>query len=260
MWQFCKYHGAGNDFILIDNRDDFFVENTSFIWSICHRRLGIGADGFILLNRPQSQETDFEMRYFNSDGFEGTMCGNGGRCIVAFAKRLGIIDSKAVFSGIDGMHKAEILSWDYSRADVRLRMTDVLEIKPFDDGYFLDTGSPHVVKFVDNVHAIDMEEGRRIRHDARLEYGTNVNFVEIQKDNTLFVRTYERGVEDETLSCGTGVTASALAFAMRDNTLSTVTVLTRGGKFEVCFRSKEGCFFDVDLRGETCFVFEGNLA
>jgi diaminopimelate epimerase len=259
MQRFYKYHGAGNDFVLIDNRTNSFVADAVVIRALCHRRMGIGADGFVLLNEPKIPKTDFEMRYFNSDGFEGTMCGNGGRCIVSFARRLGIIDDKTVFSGIDGLHQAKILSCEGDMAVVSLRLKDVLGIKSFDDGYFIDTGSPHVVKFVADVHAVDMEEGKRIRNDVRFERGTNVNFVEILKDNTLFVRTYERGVEGETLSCGTGVTASALAFAKRNDFLTSVAIQTYGGKFCVGFRTEDDCFFDVDLQGETCFVFEGIL-
>jgi diaminopimelate epimerase len=258
MQKFYKYHGAGNDFILIDNRTKSFLIDDSKIRLICNRRLGIGADGLILLNSSKEQGVDFEMQYFNSDGFEGSMCGNGGRCVVAFAQRLGIIDKETLFSGTDGLHKANILGMEGNKTEISIQMKDVPEIKSFDDGYFLDTGSPHVVKFVDNVHAVNMEEGRKIRHDVRFEKGTNVNFVEVQKDNTIFVRTYERGVEDETLSCGTGVTASALAFAKQNNILSSVNVFTRGGTFCVHFKRNETIFFQIYLQGETCFVFEGN--
>jgi diaminopimelate epimerase len=260
MQKFYKYHGAGNDFIMVDNRTKSFVIDNNAIKTICNRRIGVGADGLILLNTRSEQGIDFEMQYFNSDGYEGSMCGNGGRCIVALAKRLGVIDRETVFSATDGLHKATVLEMENNKADVCIQMQDVSEIKLFDDGYFLDTGSPHVVKFVDNVQAINMEEGRKIRHDVRFEKGTNVNFVEVQNENTIFVRTYERGVEDETLSCGTGVTASALAFATQNDTLTDVTVLTRGGKFCLYFERQGNKFFQVYLQGETCFVFEGILA
>jgi diaminopimelate epimerase len=259
MQKFYKYHGAGNDFILIDNRTNSFVADNIEIKTICNRRFGVGADGLILLNRPKERGTDFEMQYFNADGFEGSMCGNGGRCIVAFAQRLGIIDKETVFSGIDGLHKAKILVQTGNKIEISIQMKDVLEVDLFDDGYFLNTGSPHVVKFVDNVRAINMEEGRKIRHDLRFANGTNVNFAEVQNEHTIFVRTYERGVEDETLSCGTGVTAAAIAFAKQNNTLLEVNVLTRGGKFYVHFNHKGNKFFQVYLQGETCFVFEGVL-
>jgi diaminopimelate epimerase len=259
MQKFYKYHGAGNDFVLIDNRTNTFVIDNDKIKQICNRRLCVGADGFILLNNSKEKGIDFEMQYFNSDGFEGSMCGNGGRCIVAFARRLGIIDKDTIFSGIDGLHKATILTLEGNRADVSIQMKDVGEIKSFDDGYFLDTGSPHVVKFIDDIHSVDMKECKIIRYDSRLQNGANVNFVEIQGENTIFVRTYERGVEDETLSCGTGVTASALAFAAQNNTLSEVIVFTRGGKFYVRFSHHEVGFSHVYLEGETCFVFEGTL-
>ena len=260
MQEFCKYHGAGNDFILIDNRMDNFVIDNQKINQLCNRRLGIGADGLILLNSSADSSIDFNMQYFNADGFEGSMCGNGGRCIVAFAKKLGIITKNTVFAGIDGLHKAEILASDETKTKVCLQMKDVEEILPFDDGYFLDTGSPHVVKFVENIQNVNMiAEGKRIRYDSRLANGTNVNFAQIQNNN-IFVRTFERGVEDETLSCGTGVTASALAWAKHYSAVSPITVHTQGGKFIVSFNYINNLFIDIWLQGETCFVFKGVLA
>ena len=257
MQEFYKYHGAGNDFVLIDNRTKSFIIDSEQIKAICDRRLGVGADGLILLHSSDLQGVDFEMQYFNSDGFEGSMCGNGGRCIVAFAKQLQIIDNQTTFLGIDGLHTAEIISSEGNKSEISLQMTDVQEIKCFDDGYFLDTGSPHFVKFVDNVCTINvLEEGKKIRYDSRFEHGTNVNFVEIQGKNTIFVRTFERGVEDETLSCGTGVTASALVFASLNPELQDVIIKTLGGKFSVNF-NRNNKFSHIFLQGETCFVFKG---
>ena len=258
MQEFYKYHGAGNDFVLIDNRTKSFSVENNRIKTICDRRLGVGADGLILLNSTDLQGVDFEMQYFNADGFEGSMCGNGGRCIVAFANRLQIIDNQTIFLGIDGLHAAKIISSEENKSEISIQMKDVLEITAFDDGYFLDTGSPHVVKFVDDVHTVNvLEAGRKIRYDSRFEHGTNVNFVEIQGKNAIFVRTFERGVEDETLSCGTGVTASALVFAHLNPELQEVTVKTRGGAFTVNFNRENNTFSPVFLQGETCFVFKG---
>ena len=259
MQEFYKYHGAGNDFILIDNRKSHFIIDNQKINQLCNRRLGIGADGLILLNSSVDLNVDFNMQYFNADGFEGSMCGNGGRCIVAFAKRLGIIAKNTIFTGIDGLHKAEVLDWDETKTEIRLQMKDIEEIFPFDDGYFLDTGSPHVVKFVENVQNFDViKDGKRIRYDSRFANGTNVNFVQIQNNN-IYVRTFERGVEDETLSCGTGVTASALAWAKNYSAFSPITINTQGGKFIVSFDYKNNLFTDIWLQGETYFVFKGEF-
>ena len=257
MQEFYKYHGAGNDFILIENRNNNFIIDNQKIEHLCNRRFGIGADGLILLNSSVDASVNFNMQYFNADGFEGSMCGNGGRCIVAFAQKLGIIDEKTVFSSIDGLHKAEIISSNDNKSEIRLQMKDIEEICLFDDGYFLDTGSPHFVKFVENVHIINVvKEGGEIRNDARFEEGTNVNFAQIE-NNRIFVRTFERGVEDETLSCGTGVTASALAWAKTFSISSPIAVCTQGGNFIVSFNFKNNSFTDIYLQGETCFVFKG---
>jgi len=257
--EFYKYHGAGNDFILIDNRKNDFIIDNQNIKNLCDRRLSIGADGLILLNSSDSPTIDFNMQYFNADGFEGSMCGNGGRCIVALAKKLNIINENTIFLGIDGLHKATIIHSQENKVEIRLQMKDVDEIVPFDDGYFLDTGSPHVVKFVDNLQNINIkEDGERIRYDSRFEHGTNVNFVQLQED-ILCVRTFERGVEDETLSCGTGVTASALTWAKKQALSSPITIHTQGGKFLVYFRYENNLFSDIWLQGETCFVFKGML-
>ncbi len=254
---FSKYHGAGNDFILIDNRKEEIRLTQKEVAFLCNRHFGIGADGLMLLN--YSKEYDFEMQYFNSDGNESTMCGNGGRCIAAFASHLGIIDKTTVFKAIDGLHTAKIIEDKGNIKIVRLQMLDVKEIKKIDNYFLLNTGSPHYVQFVDNVEAIDIvAEGRKIRYDEKFAPGgLNVNFVQI-KENHLFVRTYERGVEDETLSCGTGVTAAALAYAF-DKNIHQVSIHTKGGTLAVTFEKQNNSFKNIYLEGEACFVFEGEV-
>lgn len=256
MQEFYKYHGAGNDFILIDNRKNHFVIDNQKIENLCNRRLGIGADGLILLNSSNNSSVDFNMQYFNADGFEGTMCGNGGRCIVAFANQLGIMDKHAIFEGIDGLHKTDILHLNGNKMEIRVQMKNVQKIHLYDDdGYFLDTGSPHIVKFVKDVHSMNVfEKGIVIRKKSE----ANVNFVQIQ-DNSILVRTFERGVEDETLSCGTGVIASALVVAKTQNLPSPIRVQAKGGEFIVFFNLANNSFTDIWMQGEACFVFKGIL-
>lgn len=251
---FYKYQGTGNDFILIDNRDLYFPkQNTELINKICNRRFGIGGDGLILLEN--HSEHDFQMVYFNSDGNESTMCGNGGRCLVAFAHFLGIFEKKAIFNAIDGLHEAEI-----QENIIKLKMINVEEIKQIENNYELNTGSPHFVKYVENVEKLDVyQEGQKIRYSPTYkEKGINVNFVSKISDNEIFVRTYERGVEDETYSCGTGVTASCLTW-MKNFNLNEVAVKTLGGNLKV-YAEKEGDKFkNIWLEGPTQQVFEGNF-
>ncbi len=254
---FYKYHGAGNDFIIIDNRDMHFpADNISYIERLCDRRFGIGADGLMLLE--SADDYDFRMRYFNSDGREASMCGNGGRCIVAFANMLGLVGGHSSFIAVDGPHEA-FLEPD---GDVSLKMSDVNHLEITGDEYFLDTGSPHFVRFVDSLEGLDVfAEGRAVRYSDRFkEKGTNVNFV-CQEKMHLTVYTYERGVEAETLACGTGITASALSAALRsgvDNGL--FTVKAKGGNLSVSFKKTESGFSDIWLKGPAVFVFEGRLA
>lgn len=255
--KFSKYHGTGNDFIIIDNRSLKIKPKTEWIAKICHRRFGIGADGLMLLEK--SGNYDFSMKYYNADGNEGTMCGNGGRCIVAFANNLGIIKSFAKFSAIDGKHSAKILNHEKSDFLVDLKMQNVEDINIYDDNYFINTGSPHYVNFVENLDNFDVfKEGRIIRYSEDfMPDGTNVNFVEIKGEN-LFVRTYERGVENETYSCGTGVTASAIAFSLRENKI-VQNIATRGGKLSVKFEKEGNSFINIHLIGPANFVFEGEI-
>jgi diaminopimelate epimerase len=257
---FVKYHGAGNDFILIDNRKTQLQLSTALIKKLCDRHFGIGADGLMLLH--DAETFDFGMVYYNADGKESTMCGNGGRCLCAFARSLGIIDSSAHFIAIDGEHEANIMQSAGMGIVVKLKMKDVNYIRKDAHDFILDTGSPHFVRFVKNVHHIDvMNIGRKIRYLKGFNNsGINVNFAEI-KEKSLFVRTYERGVESETLSCGTGATAAAIAYAYKTKgkALKSVKVETTGGILKVLFKTKENVFRDVWLEGPAEFVFSGQI-
>lgn len=251
--EFYKYQGTGNDFILVDNRQPVFPKkDTKLVAALCDRRFGIGADGLILLENDSS--TDFYMRYYNSDGNPGSMCGNGGRCIVAFARQLGIIGESASFMAVDGPHQAFI-----DNNEVSLHMKDVAEIKQKPNYLFLDTGSPHHVQLVNNLADLDVrEEGARLRYGVYGKTGSNINFVEPKDDNVFEVRTYERGVEDETLSCGTGVTAVALAMHFLGKTLNnTVRINTRGGALLVTFEAMDAGYRNIYLQGPATSVFKG---
>ncbi|HEU5053631.1 MAG TPA: diaminopimelate epimerase [Hanamia sp.] len=253
--KFYKYQGAGNDFILIDNREKISHEFTvQHIKKMCDRHFGIGADGLMLLNNKEG--FDFEMIYFNSDGNEGSMCGNGGRCIVQFASNLGIKKNEYKFLASDGEHEARI---DLNR-EVSLKMNDVTDVDFSMDHYVLDTGSPHYVKFVSDVQGLNVvSDGSKIRNSRDFaEKGINVNFVQTLDDDHIFVRTYERGVENETLSCGTGVTASALMAAHNDNGFNHVEVRTKGGHLNVEFdKINDSEFRNIWLSGPATFVFSG---
>ncbi len=256
---FYKYEGAGNDFVLMDDRKmQFPAERTDLVKFICDRHFGIGADGLMLLRLQDGYH--FNMVYYNADGNVGSMCGNGGRCLAAFAHKLGIIDMKAVFTAVDGIHEAELLSDNY----VRLKMTDVAEIETGKDFYYLDTGSPHYVKFIPSIHELDVyNEGRKIRYNERFaKTGTNVNFVQELPDR-ISVRTYERGVEDETLACGTGIVASAICAGLRKDadarSFSTI-VNAIGGQLKVSFLRTGNKITDVWLEGPATFVFKGTIS
>ncbi len=252
---FYKYQGTGNDFVIIDNRELFFPkENTKLVAHLCDRRFGIGGDGLILLEN--DADSDFRMVYYNSDGNTSSMCGNGGRCIVAFAKRLGLIENTADFTASDGRHDAAI---DESGI-VSLHMKDVDTIKTGNGYIFLDTGSPHHVEFVEDVRQINVAElGAKIRYgDLYGKAGSNVNFVQQETDGKFSVRTYERGVEDETLSCGTGVTAVAIAVNFLGKTKSeSVKLNVEGGTLEVSFSVSNGKYSNVYLKGPAEFAFQG---
>lgn len=255
--QFYKYQGTGNDFVMIDNRQLTFPKNdTNLINTLCDRRFGIGADGLILLENDES--TDFRMVYYNSDGNESSMCGNGGRCLVAFARQLGVIDNQATFIATDGLHHATI----DEKGIVSLQMKDVDTVEEHSNHVFLNTGSPHHVELVDDLKIFDVKnEGARIRYSELYgKSGSNVNFVSQLGNDRFAVRTYERGVEDETLSCGTGVTAVAIAMKATGKTdSSAITLDVEGGQLEVSFREKNGFYTDVFLKGPATFVFNGEI-
>ena len=253
---FFKYHGTGNDFVMIDNRKgEFPLQNRHRIAAICDRRFGVGADGVIILE--DHNTADFVMRYFNADGQLGSFCGNGGRCVVAFAKHLGIIGKQTNFAAFDGLHDATI-----SGNIVSLSMQDVDHVQMYPTYVFLDTGSPHHVEFVNDIKGIDVpKRGSMIAHNEIYgDEGTNVNFVEINEAKEIHVRTFERGVENETLSCGTGVTAAALAaFSTGKVTNSKIQVHTLGGDLTVSFSTQYKGFTDLVLTGPTKLVFSGTL-
>ena len=253
---FFKYQATGNDFVIIDNLTNFFNKNdTKLIARLCDRRFGIGADGLILLE--SSSDFDFKMIYFNPDGRESSMCGNGGRCIVSFARRLGIIKDTTFFIAIDGPHEAKI-----EASQISLKMQDVKSIENKAGGIILDTGSPHYVSMCKDLDNLNVQiEGSKIRNTSPfLEDGINVNFVDPIDSENFAIRTYERGVEGETLSCGTGATAVAIAMHASQKTNSNcITLQTQGGDLEVQFRSKDASYVDVWLRGSVRYVYEGTF-
>lgn len=255
--KFYKYQGTGNDFVMIDNRQNIFPKNnTKLIEELCDRRFGIGADGLILLENDNS--TDFRMVYYNSDGNESSMCGNGGRCLVAFAKKMSVINNETTFIATDGLHHATISE----KGIVSLQMKDVDEVNIQSDYAFLNTGSPHHVTLVDDLEHFDVAtNGAKIRYsDLYGKVGSNVNFVNQINENYFAVRTYERGVEDETLSCGTGVTAVAIAMnAIGKTKADKIELDVQGGKLEVSFEKNNGIYSNVHLIGPATFVFEGEV-
>jgi len=255
--EFYKYQGTGNDFIILDNRNEVYSAlSPAHVKHLCDRKFGIGADGLMLLNNKINY--DFEMKYYNADGNESSMCGNGGRCLVRFASHRGISKNVYSFVAIDGDHIAEIDNDNW----IRLKMKDVNKVEHHVSHYILNTGSPHFVKFAPRVANIDVyETGHDIRYSpAFAKEGINVNFVEVLSQDTIFVRTYERGVEDETLSCGTGVTASALVAAHNDNGFNRVEVKTPGGHLSVEFEKIDSNHFrNIWLCGPAQFVFKGEI-
>ena len=255
---FYKYQGAGNDFILIDNRKNVIDHhNPGLISRLCDRRFGIGGDGMMFLQ--DHEDYDFEMVYYNADGRPSSMCGNGGRCIVAFAKYLGVIGSETTFLAVDGPHYAKIsASGDW----VSLQMIDVEQIGTDDDAYVLNTGSPHYVQLVEGLKEKDVYgDGYAIRNnDTYKAEGININFVE-PVDNGYFVRTFERGVEDETYACGTGVTAVALAMAKHNHQTGHIDtpIKVLGGDLKIRFDYNDNKFSEIFLEGPAVKVFEGEV-
>jgi diaminopimelate epimerase len=255
--EFYKYQGTGNDFVMIDNRSlRFSKENIKLIKNLCDRKFGIGADGLILLENDEN--ADFKMVYFNSDGNQSSMCGNGGRCIVAFAKKLNIIKNETTFIAIDGLHFANI---DQENT-VSLQMKNVEQVKISDDYVFLNTGSPHHVEIVEELQSLNVKNrGAQIRYsDLYGKIGSNVNFVKQIANDEFSIRTYERGVEDETLSCGTGATAVAIAMNATGKTSSNnIQINVEGGKLEVTFEKENEIYKNVLLKGKAEFVYEGAI-
>ena len=251
---FYKYQGTGNDFIIIDQRDNVFELRTAQIAELCDRKFGIGADGLIYLRSKDG--FDFQMIYYNSDGKESTMCGNGGRAICRFAADEGIIDKKTHFIAIDGAHEAFI-----DDNEVSLEMINVNSIEESGSDLILNTGSPHYVIFQENIDRAELTDiARAIRYNERFKAeGINVNLVELISDGNLKIRTYERGVEGETLSCGTGVTAAAISYALKNSWTKNIAVSTKGGKLSVSFIKENNVFTDICLCGPAEFVFKGSI-
>ena len=251
--EFFKYQGTGNNFVMIDNRDLQFPKESTIIERFCDRRFGIGGDGLILLeNDPTS---DFKMIYYNSDGKESTMCGNGGRCLVAFAHFLDVFEDQCTFTAIDGLHEAGI-----TNGIIKLKMIDVQSIKNIDGDFELNTGSPHYVTFVENLDQYKVfENGNKIRNSASYcQQGINVNFVEEISGDEICIRTYERGVEDETFSCGTGATAAALVF-LKDKNQTSVHVNVLGGKLKIYAEHNGESFKNIWLEGPAKQIFKGKI-
>lgn len=255
--EFYKYQGAGNDFVMIDNRSGFFPkENIQLIAHLCDRRFGIGGDGLILLEN--DSETDFKMVYYNSDGNQSSMCGNGGRCLVAFAKDLEVIENTTTFIATDGLHHATF----EDNGLVSLQMIDVPVIDIKKNYSFLNTGSPHHVQIVEDLENYNVKDnGAAIRYGELYgAKGSNINFVKKIDDNTFRLRTYERGVEDETLACGTGATAVAIAMNATGQTDATaININVEGGKLVVSFDKNDGKYTNVFLKGPAEFVFKGTI-
>ena len=253
--RFYKYQGTGNDFVIIDNRSgDFPSEDHQLIARLCDRKFGIGADGLMLLE--DATDYDFRMIYYNADGYEGSMCGNGGRCISAFARFLGLFDQEAVFVAIDGQHDVQ-----YRDGLYRLKMIDVDRIDTDGNDQVLDTGSPHYVSFVEELKTMDVvSKGAAIRYNNHYAAeGINVNFA-LANEQGIQVRTYERGVENETLSCGTGVTAVALAAHARGlYSNSPVPVRVEGGDLQIAFEQVGSLYKNIWLIGPATQVFSGEI-
>ena len=251
---FSKYNGAGNDFILIDDRKNLINDNKSLITYLCDRHFGIGADGLIILK--ESSNSDFEILHYTSDGNLGSLCGNGSRCAVLFAFNKDIISTNTVFHAFDGIHNAEILG----NGLIKMEMKVNSDIVSNSFGTWLDTGSPHLVVEKNDTDELDVNnEGRLIRYnDFYKEEGVNVNFVEKISDNQFKIRTYERGVENETLACGTGSTASAICMNFLGKTNSSnITMQCKGGDLSVEFNSSEKDYKEISITGPAKLVFEG---
>jgi len=260
--QFAKYEGAGNDFILLDDREERFAPDAALIARLCDRHKGIGADGLMTLRR--SDRCACSMRYYNADGSEGAMCGNGARCFALFAQHLGIGGPEKRFDAADGVHEARIRALEGAAGEIEVSMIDVRRIDGGDGWWFLDTGVPHYVEFVEDPAAVDVcGRGRAIRRDtARFPRGTNVDFVQIAGEGMLRMRTYERGVEAETLACGTGATAAAIvANHTAQSAVNRFEIAVPGGRLTVSFDHTPGStvYTGIRLAGPARRVFEGTF-
>ena len=260
--KFCKYQATGNDFVLIDNRQKTFNGNSDYISFLCHRRFGIGADGLMLLENCDG--ADFKMQFYNSDGGTATMCGNGARSIIAFAHKLGIFTDKVTFESGAGKHIGKVLSQNGNILDVKVKITDVKGFTCTDEYYFINTGVPHCIIFVENLDNVDIDlEGKKWRHYHAFPEGANVNFTQICGDDKLKVATFERGVEAETFACGTGSTAAAIAASHKlQNNNTNFLVTTKGGNLQISFEndeSKINSFNNIWLQGAATLVFEGEI-
>ena len=253
--EFSKYQGTGNDFIIIDNTTNFFPKtNSKLINFLCDRKIGVGSDGLILIEK--SKSSDFAMIYFNADGNLGSMCGNGARCSIHFSVHNKIIDNEVRFLAFDGLHTGSL-----SDNLVSVSMSDVLSYDEFNDFIYVDTGSPHLVKCVDDVNQIDIVKiSKEIQKDSRFQNGVNVNFLSKEKNDLYKIRTYERGVENETLSCGTGAVASAIALNILSLVDSeSVHLKTKGGNLTVNLKRSENIFTNIFLSGNVARVFDGRI-
>jgi diaminopimelate epimerase len=255
--RFYKYEGAGNDFILFDNRDQALSLQTKEIEKLCDRHFGIGADGLILIQNDAA--SDFEMIYFNADGHLGSMCGNGARCAVHFAHHLRMIETETVFKTYDGIHRAAFVNDE----TIKVSMSEVENIGRRQDDFLINSGSPHYVKFVPALELDVFNEGRKIRYNPEFkENGVNVNFV-LNDYGKISMRTYERGVENETLSCGTGTVAAAIATYLREQNKELTAcyeIQAPGGILKIYFkRQDDGTFSDIWLEGSAKMVFSGEI-
>lgn len=253
--KFSKYHGAGNDFIMINALYDEIFLNDEIVFKMCDRRTGIGADGLIIIER--SDEHDFKMRYYNCDGKEATFCGNGGRCAAAFAHKEGVVNKYTTYEAADGIHKADIVMTNVNDFNIRLTMRDILTYDANEERLIIDTGSPHYVTRVDDLKNLDVNtEGAKIRYNKNISAdGVNVNFM-FNDNGIIHIRTYERGVENETLACGTGVTASAIAASLWFGG-DDIDIYTQIAKLNVSFKRENNCFKNVILSGPATHVFDG---
>ena len=253
---FNKFNGAGNDFIIIDNRDNDIKVNSSLVSLLCNRNFGVGADGVIVIKN--CKKSDFEILHFTPDGEIGSLCGNGSRCAVSFAHKNKIIENKTTFKAFDGFHNAEILNNNL----IKMEMNIISDIIENEYGIWVDTGSPHLVIRSDDTESLNVyNSAREIRYnDYYRDEGVNVNFVEKIDDEKFKIRTYERGVEDETLACGTGSTASAICMNYLNITnKNKITMECKGGNLFVEFNSEEKEYSKIYITGPANFVFEGTI-